>query len=270
MVCRPDRSSRGNSLGCWGITPQETVPGFDPGHRPASIWVSFSGSWAALAPSKRRKSFLVARQDDPPVDDGQAGDGRLNESLSSDEQLEGFEFDESVKEPPLLPSREPQRTIFRVLGMLEQVIGSLLLVMILVLVMAQVAIRYLPGSAAWSGELARLSMVWATFLMAGYLVAYPPHHIAIQVVDYVAKGRMLIVVKLFVNVVILATCLFMVYGSYTLVTTTVAQVTPAGGISLRFVNFIPLVGLVLVAIRAALGIVIRDIPELRGKSVDVA
>lgn len=212
----------------------------------------------------------MAPQDDPPADNGQAGDGRPNESVSSAEQLERFEFDESAKEPPLLPSRGPMRTAFRVLGMLEQVIGSLLLVMILILVLAQVAIRYLPGSAAWTGELARLSMVWATFLMAGYLIAYPPHHIAIQVVDYVAKGRMLIVVKLLVNLVILATCLFMVYGSYTLVTTTVSQVTPAGGISLRFVNSIPLVGLILVVIRAVLGIVIRDIPALRGRKVDAA
>jgi TRAP-type C4-dicarboxylate transport system permease small subunit len=81
---------------------------------------------------------------------------------------------------------------------------------------------------------------------------------------------MLMAVKLFVNLVILSTCLFMIYGSYTLVTTTVSQVTPAGGISLRFVNSIPLVGLTLVAIRAALGIVVRDIPALRGRNVDAA
>jgi TRAP-type C4-dicarboxylate transport system permease small subunit len=81
---------------------------------------------------------------------------------------------------------------------------------------------------------------------------------------------MLMAVKLFVNLVILSTCLFMIYGSYTLVTTTVSQVTPAGGISLRFVNSIPLVGLILVAIRAALGIVVRDIPALRGRNVDAA
>jgi TRAP-type C4-dicarboxylate transport system permease small subunit len=162
------------------------------------------------------------------------------------------------------------RTIFKALGKLEQILGSLLLVMILVLVLAQVAIRYLPGSAAWTGELARLSMVWATFLMAGYLVAYPPHHIAIQVIDYVAKGRWLDVVKLFVNIVILLTCIVLIYGGYALVTTGVDQVTPAGELSMRFVNAIPLIGLVLVAIRAVLGIVVRDIPALRGRSREPA
>lgn len=184
-----------------------------------------------------------------------------------EDELESLDADPSGGEEPLLPSREPMRSIFRALGMVEQIVASLLLVVILVLVLTQVAIRYIPGwSAPWTGELARLSMVWATFLIAGYLVAYPPHHIAIQVIDYVAKGRWLAAVKLFVNVVILTTCIVLIYGSYTLVTTDVDQVTPAGGWSLRFVNAIPLVGLFLVAIRALLGIVVRDIPALRGRA----
>lgn len=194
-----------------------------------------------------------------------AQNGGANEHAHGDlaDELESLETDPSAGEEPLLPSSEPMRSIFRVLGVVEQVVGSLLLMLILVLVLTQVGLRYIPGAAPWTGELARLSMVWATFLMAGYLVAYPPHHIAIQVIDYVAKGRWLAAVKLFVNVVILATCLVLIYGSYTLVTTDVDQMTPAGGLSLRFVNAIPLVGLVLVALRAVLGIVVRDIPALR-------
>lgn len=208
----------------------------------------------------------MAQQDDPRGNDAPETDGKAPEPGSS-VATEGLH---AVDKEPVLPPRGPMRTIFRAIGLIEQIIGSLLLVMILILVLAQVAQRYLPGAAPWTGELARLSMVWAAFLMAGYLMAYPPYHIAIQVVDYVAKGRMLMAVKLFVNLVILSTCLFMIYGSYTLVTTTVSQVTPAGGISLRFVNSIPLVGLILVAIRAALGIVVRDIPALRGRNVDAA
>lgn len=208
----------------------------------------------------------MAQQDDPRGNDAPETEGKAHEPGSS-VATEGLQAEDKE---PLLPPRGPMRTIFRAIGLIEQIIGSLLLVLILILVLAQVAQRYLPGAAPWTGELARLSMVWAAFLMAGYLIAYPPYHIAIQVVDYVAKGRMLMAVKLFVNLVILSTCLFMIYGSYTLVTTTVSQVTPAGGISLRFVNSIPLVGLILVAIRAALGIVVRDIPALRGRNVDAA
>jgi TRAP-type C4-dicarboxylate transport system permease small subunit len=162
------------------------------------------------------------------------------------------------------------RSVFRVLGVVEQVVGSLLMLLILVLVLAQVAQRYLPGAAPWTGELARLSLVWLTFLLAGYLIAYAPHHIAIQVVDHVAKGRALAAVKLFVDIVILATTLVLIYGSYTLVTTGVDQVTPAGGLSMRFVNAIPMVGLILVAIRAVLAMVVREIPALRGREGDAA
>lgn len=207
----------------------------------------------------------MARQDGPPADDSHTADRDQADDIEAlEEELHALKTEGPPAEPPILPASEPTRTVFRVLSVLEQVLGSLLLVLVLVLVLAQVAIRYLPGSAAWTGELARLSMVWATFLMAGYLVAYPPHHIAIQVVDFVAKGRWLAGVKLFVNVVILSTCLALIHGSYTLVTTAVDQVTPAGNLSMRFVNSIPLVGVVLVAARAVLGIVIRDIPALRG------
>jgi len=176
-----------------------------------------------------------------------------------------LESEESPEDPPLLPEGEPMRTIFRALGLLEQIVGSLLLGLILVLVLAQVAQRYLPGAAPWTGELARLSLVWVTFLMAGYLIAYAPHHIAIQVIDYVAKGRWLASVKLFVNLVILATCLVLIYGGYTLVTSGVDQVTPAGELSMRFVNALPIVGLILVVVRVVLAIVVKDVPALRGR-----
>lgn len=200
--------------------------------------------------------------------DQTGGADRARRELS--DEHESLESDGPAGEPPLLPAREPMRSILRAIGVIEQIVGSLLLLLILILVLAQVAQRYIPGSAPWTGELARLSMVWATFLLAGYLIAYPPHHIAIQIVDYVAKGRWLAVVKLFASVVILATCLFLIYGSYSLVTTDVDQVTPAGEWSLRFVNAVPLVGLVLVAVRAVLGIVVRDIPALRSGSGDIA
>jgi TRAP-type C4-dicarboxylate transport system permease small subunit len=157
-----------------------------------------------------------------------------------------------------------------VLGAIERILGSLLLVLILILVLAQIADRYIPGAAPWTGELARLSMVWATFLLAGYLIAYSPHHIAIQIIDFVAKGRWLAVVKLFVNVVILLTCLVLIYGTINLLATDIGQVTPAGEIPLRFVNAVPLIGFVLVAARVVLAIVIRDVPALREPSGDSA
>lgn len=210
------------------------------------------------------------RESPPSEGDDTAHESPSEELHALEEELQSVETYALQDEEPLLPSGGTMRRILQALGVLEQVVGSLLLVLVLILVLAQVAQRYLHWAAPWTGELARLSMVWATFLMAGYLLAYPPFHIAIKVIDYVAKDRWLAVVKLFVNVVILATTLILIYGSYTLVTGGIDQVTPAGELSMRFVNAVPLIGLVLVATRAVLGIVIRDIPALRGPGGDAA
>lgn len=168
--------------------------------------------------------------------------------------------------PELLPVSQPWRSILHGIGMIEQVLGSILLAIILVLVLGQVAARYVPGSWVWTGEVARLSMVWITFVMAGYLAAHD-RHIAIHVVDWVLGGRALAAVKLFVSVAVLVTCLVLLYAVYLLVSTDIGGVTPAAELPLRFVNAVPLVGFALVALRALLAIVLVDLPALLGRTV---
>ena len=115
---------------------------------------------------------------------------------------------------------------------------ALLIVVILALVVSLVAQRYLPGvSLPWTGEVARLSMVWLTFVMSGYL-ASRDRHIAIHVVDYVLKGRALATVKLVANLIVFVTCLALVYATIQLLADDVGQVTPAAEIPLLLVNFI--------------------------------
>jgi len=167
--------------------------------------------------------------------------------------------------PELLPERQPWGAILHGIGVVEQVIGAGLLVVILVLVLAQVAQRYVPGSWPWTGEVARLSLVWATFVMAGYLAAHD-RHIAIHVADYVLGGRALAALKLFVNLAVLVTCLLLVYATYQLVAADIGQVTAAAEIPLRYVNAVPALGFALVALRALLGITLRDIPGLLART----
>lgn len=170
--------------------------------------------------------------------------------------------------PELLPQREPYRTGLHAIGLVEQAIGTLLMVTILFLVLTQIAQRYIPGQGwPWTGEVARYSMVWATFVMAGYLVAHD-RHIAIHLVDYVLRGRGLAMVKLLVNVTILVTCLAMMYATYDLIANDIGQVTAAAGIPLKWVNVPVLVGFALSALRAALGIIVADLPVvLHGEEV---
>ena len=167
--------------------------------------------------------------------------------------------------PEILPRSEPWRSIVHAIGVIEQVIAALLLVVILILVVALVVQRYVPGANfPWTGEVARLSMVWGTFVIAGYLAAHD-RHIAIHVVDYVLGGRALAVVKLLVNLVVLVTCLVLLYATYQLIEADVGQVTAAAEIPLRFVNAVPMIGFALTALRAILGILLNNVPALAGR-----
>ena len=162
--------------------------------------------------------------------------------------------------PELLPHREPFRAGLHAIGLLEQAIGTLLVITILVLVLTQVAQRYVPGQGwPWTGEVARYSMVWLTFVMAGYLVAHD-RHIAIHLVDYLLRGRAMALVKMLVNVTILVTCLAMMYATYDLIANDIGQVTAAAEMPLRLVHIPVLVGFALSAVRAALGIIVADLP----------
>jgi TRAP-type C4-dicarboxylate transport system permease small subunit len=166
--------------------------------------------------------------------------------------------------PELLPRSEPWRSLLHGLGQAEQLVGAILLVVILALVLAQVVQRYVPGTWPWTGEVARLSMVWATFLMAGYLSAHD-RHIAIHVADFVLKGRGLAALKLFVDVLVLATCLVLLYATYQLIDSDIGQVTAAAELPLKFVNAVPIVGFALTALRCTLGIFLIDLPGVLGR-----
>src|SRR5690606_39444609 len=93
----------------------------------------------------------------------------------------------------------PLRSIFKGSALVEQVLGAVLLFVLLGLTIALVLQRYFKMGWPGTGELARFMMVWGTFLVAGYLVAYPPGHITIAVVDYFTKGRWLRACKLFAD-----------------------------------------------------------------------
>jgi TRAP-type C4-dicarboxylate transport system permease small subunit len=101
--------------------------------------------------------------------------------------------------------------------------------------------------------------------MAGYLAAHD-RHIAIHVVDFVLRPQALAVTKMLVNVIVLATCLGLLYATYQLIEADIGQVTAAGEIPLRFVNAVPIVGFALTALRSALAIAVVDIPAVAGRA----
>ena len=162
--------------------------------------------------------------------------------------------------PELLPSREPLRTIMHAIGVAEQAIGTLLVVTILLLVLSLIVQRYIPNLGwLWTGELARYSMVLATFVMSGYLLAHD-RHIAIHLVDFVLGARGLALVKTLVDLTVLVTCLLMMYATYDIIATDVGQLTAAAQIPLKWLHVPVLVGFALSAVRAALALLIADLP----------
>ena len=141
--------------------------------------------------------------------------------------------------------------------------GSTLLAIILALVLIQVFQRYLPGGGwAWTGEIARYAMVWATFFMAGYLLAHD-QHIAIKVVDYVLSVRALGAVKLLGHVLIAITCVVAVYATYDFVSHDRGQVTAAAQVPLAVIYTVVAFGFASTALRAVVVILVQDLPQIR-------
>jgi TRAP-type C4-dicarboxylate transport system permease small subunit len=169
-----------------------------------------------------------------------------------------------------LPATEPFRSLLQWLGRVEQAAGAFLLVVILVLVLTQVAQRYLPGGGwAWTGEVARFAMVWATFIMAGYLMAND-RHIAIKVVDYFLPVRALGAVKLLGHALIAVTCIVLVYATYDFMTHDRGQVTAAAEIPLAVIYAVVAFGFASTALRAVITIFVLDLREIRTGEKGVA
>lgn len=193
-------------------------------------------------------------------------DASVSADLPSPPVVEGDEPEEHglglETIPEILPRREPFRRLLHGLGLVEQSLGVALVVVILVLVLAQVATRYLPGAWPWTGEVARFAMVWTAFVMSGYLMAHD-NHIAIKVIDYFLPPRALGAIMLMGHVVVGATCAAMMYATYDFMTKDRGQVTAAAEIPLSFIYSIVALGFASTAIRAIVTILVIDIPELR-------
>ena len=164
--------------------------------------------------------------------------------------------------PRVLPAREPFRSVLHWLGLAEQSAGAFLLIAILVLVLAQVAQRYLPGGVAWTGEISRFAMVWLTFVMSGYLLAHNSH-IAIKVVDYFLPVGVLGAVNFVGHALITVVCAVMLYGVFDFVGHDRGQVTAAAEIPLTFVYTVIAFGFASTAIRGVLVMFVVDLPEIR-------
>jgi TRAP-type C4-dicarboxylate transport system permease small subunit len=153
--------------------------------------------------------------------------------------------------------RGPLGKILRAVELVEGAVGALLLLAILALVMVQITVRFSAlGGWAWTGELARFSLVWLTFVMAGYLLGRD-QHISFDIIDYVLPERALSVVKIASYVIVAVICAAFVYEGVGLMDAQSFIRSSAAELPMSFVYLIPTVGFALTGVRAVIGIFAR-------------
>ena len=155
--------------------------------------------------------------------------------------------------------------VLRAVELVELVLGGLLLTVILVLVALQVVARVAGfNSPVWSGEIARFSLFWIAFGIAGYLMGRE-EHVTLGVIDHVLPRLGKVFVHAFSLLVVAATCLVFAYEGYDLLTSTGVLRTPAAGIPVGWLYILPTAGMLLTAARALLLIFV---PAARPRFLD--
>jgi TRAP-type C4-dicarboxylate transport system permease small subunit len=155
-----------------------------------------------------------------------------------------------VRDPDLESDRRPEPRFLRAWASAELAIASATVVVIFLSVLWQVISRYVPA-LNWQGvsELANYSLIVLTFITVGYLIGNNGH-IVIQVVDYVAKGRVLTVVKAVSAACTALICGLMVWEAYALILAYPDRRTAALEIPLWVLYAFPLAGFLSGAVRA--------------------
>jgi TRAP-type transport system small permease protein len=154
-------------------------------------------------------------------------------------------------DPPLSARRRALHRAITVVGIAELAIGSLSLVLIFVLMLAQAGQRYLPWEGiAWTGEVSKFALIWLTFSAMGILVT-ARGHIALEVVDTFKNQTIVRVVQVFALLVVAAIGVGLLLESVALVQTQGILKSPVLRIPMSLVYIPVLIGAASTAIRAA-------------------
>lgn len=147
------------------------------------------------------------------------------------------------------------RRAVRAVELVELTLGTVLITAVIVLVMMQVLARVSPlPSEVWTGELAKFCLIWLAFGLSGYLMGRD-EHVTLDAIDHWLPPLGQRLVKVFALLVTAATCGIFAYEGYDLWSSGSPINSPAAGIPLGWIYFIPMVGMAMTAVRAVLEIV---------------
>jgi TRAP-type C4-dicarboxylate transport system permease small subunit len=151
-----------------------------------------------------------------------------------------------VLEPASLPRR-----VRRGLLAAEKIAATLLLVAVTGLVVLQVVARYVfDRPLFWTDELARYCYVWLSFV-AAVAVTAGRSDVVIDVVDRIVGPRTLVGIKAVAHLVVVATCAWMVYGSFDWLLQTAKLKSPALGMPMIWLYAVVSLTFALMALHAA-------------------
>jgi TRAP-type C4-dicarboxylate transport system permease small subunit len=169
--------------------------------------------------------------------------------------------DPSPAAVPVAAPRWREPAVLRAWAAAELWIACAAVVLIFVSVLWQVVSRYVPA-LNWQGvsELANYSLIVLTFITVGYLIGNNGH-IVIQIVDYFAKGRVLMVVKAVSAACTAVICLLMVWEAYELIRAFPDRKTAALNIPVWILYAVPLAGFLSGAVRAIVRIFLAGRPD---------
>ncbi len=145
--------------------------------------------------------------------------------------------------------------VIKVITGIELGIGVVALLLIFFLVLAQAAQRHLPVDGwPWTGELARFSLVWLTFVVAGVLVT-SDSHISIEMIDVVKNPLVRRIVRVISCLTVAAVGVALTAEAWELVQDQGVLKSPAMRMPMSWLYAISMIGFVSTTIRATIAAV---------------
>lgn len=180
----------------------------------------------------------LAKGDTGP-ENPEADDGIIDSSPSASDPSE------STSEKPL-----PLATCVRWMVLGEKTVAGLLLLIIVSTMAAQVFARYVFGSPfQWSEEVARLALIWMTFISAAFVMA-ERRHIAVDMISSRVDDSGKLFIECLSYIVVAGSCLLLLIGGANFVWYVGKVGSPALGVPKSWWYGAGMVGLLLMAIHS--------------------
>jgi len=142
---------------------------------------------------------------------------------------------------------------------LEQAIAVALLIVVVVTLAAQVLARYVFGSPiSWSEEVARLALIWLTFVASGFVTAHH-EHIRVDLFSSFLGARANVWLDRLAGVLVLVTCLLLLVGGFRFVWRVWPVGSPSLGISMSLWYAAASFGLALMTFHAAVQLIAASV-----------